>query len=149
MGISGSPSGTSKSRLLVEHALARLAARGAMPQLVDLAALPADTTASFAGVANPHRIAPLAPGATVVDIGCGAGMDLLLAAQAVGPRGRAIGIDMTDAMAVRARAGARIGSACTKPICWRARFSVVGFGKFRATVNRRKSSRVIGNGRPV
>ena len=72
-----------------------------------LAALPADTTASFAGVANPHRMAPLAPGATVVDIGCGAGMDLLLAAQAVGPRGRAIGIDMTDAMAVRARAGAR------------------------------------------
>jgi arsenite methyltransferase len=72
-----------------------------------LAGLPADTTASFAGVANPHRIAPLAPGATVVDIGCGAGMDLLLAAQAVGPRGRAIGIDMTDAMAERARAGAR------------------------------------------
>jgi arsenite methyltransferase len=72
-----------------------------------LAALPADTTASFAGVANPHRMAPLAPGATVVDIGCGAGMDLLLAAQAVGPRGRAIGIDMTDAMAERARAGAR------------------------------------------
>src|SRR5437867_1719889 len=72
-----------------------------------LAALPADTTASFAGVANPHRIAPLAPGATVVDIGCGAGMDLLLAAQAVGPRGWAIGVDMTDAMAERARAGAR------------------------------------------
>jgi len=42
VGISGSPSGTSKSRLLVEHALARLAARGAMPQLVDLAALPAE-----------------------------------------------------------------------------------------------------------
>ena len=72
-----------------------------------LAALPADTTASFAGVANPHRIAPLWSGATVVDIGCGAGMDLLLAARAVGPRGRAIGIDMTDAMAERARTGAR------------------------------------------
>jgi arsenite methyltransferase len=72
-----------------------------------LAALPADTTASFAGVANPHRIAPLTAGATVVDIGCGAGMDLLLAAQAVGPAGHAIGIDMTEAMAERARAGAR------------------------------------------
>jgi arsenite methyltransferase len=72
-----------------------------------LAALPADNTASFAGVANPHRIAPLTVGATVVDIGCGAGMDLLLAAQAVGPAGRAIGIDMTEAMADRARAGAR------------------------------------------
>src|SRR6266508_5640167 len=72
-----------------------------------LAALPSDSTASFAGVANPHRIASLTAGATVVDIGCGAGMDLLLAAQAVGPTGRAIGIDMTEAMADRARAGAR------------------------------------------
>ena len=57
------------------------------------------STASFAGVANPHRIAPMTAGATVVDIGCGAGMDLLLAAQAVGPDGRAIGVDMTEAMA--------------------------------------------------
>lgn len=72
-----------------------------------LAALPADSTASFAGVANPHRIAPIRAGATVVDIGCGAGMDLLLAAQAVGSSGRAIGVDMTEAMADRARAGAR------------------------------------------
>src|SRR5438132_9669363 len=72
-----------------------------------LAALPQDSTASFAGVANPHRLAPLPSGATVVDIGCGAGMDLLLAAQAVGPNGKAIGIDMTEAMAARARAGAR------------------------------------------
>src|SRR5215510_5665890 len=72
-----------------------------------LAQLPADSTASFAGVANPHRIAPMTAGASVVDIGCGAGMDLLLAAQAVGPTGRAIGVDMTGAMAERARAGAR------------------------------------------
>jgi SAM-dependent methyltransferase len=72
-----------------------------------LAALPADTTSSFAGVANPHRLASIPTGATVVDIGCGAGMDLLLAAQAVGPRGWAIGVDMTEAMADRARVGAR------------------------------------------
>jgi arsenite methyltransferase len=72
-----------------------------------LAALPPSSTESFAGVANPHRIAPLAQGATVVDIGCGAGMDLLLAAKAVGPTGRAIGVDMTEAMAERTRAGAR------------------------------------------
>jgi SAM-dependent methyltransferase len=73
-----------------------------------LAALPAETTASFAGVANPHRIAPLTRGATVLDIGCGAGMDLLLAATAVGPDGIAIGVDMTEAMAERARQGARV-----------------------------------------
>jgi len=50
---------------------------------------------------------PIGTGAVVVDIGCGAGMDLLLAARSVGPRGRAIGVDMTEAMAARARAGAR------------------------------------------
>ncbi|MGQ0673276.1 MAG: methyltransferase domain-containing protein [Hyphomicrobium sp.] len=72
-----------------------------------LASLPPATTASFAGVANPHRLAAIPFGATVVDIGCGAGMDLLLEARAVGPRGRAIGIDMTESMAARARAGAR------------------------------------------
>lgn len=72
-----------------------------------LAALPASSTESFAGVANPHRIALIPTGATVVDIGCGAGMDLLLAATAVGPAGRAIGVDMTEAMAERTRTGAR------------------------------------------
>ena len=72
-----------------------------------LAALPSDATASFAGVANPLRMAALSPGATIVDIGCGAGMDLMLAARAVGPDGHAIGIDMTEPMAERARASAR------------------------------------------
>ena len=72
-----------------------------------LAALPASSTEPFAGVANPHRIAPLRAGTTVADIGCGAGMDLLLAARAVGATGHAIGVDMTEAMAERTRAGAR------------------------------------------
>jgi SAM-dependent methyltransferase len=72
-----------------------------------LSALPSSSTESFAGVANPHRIKPIPIGATVVDIGCGAGMDLLLAATAVGPTGRAIGVDMTEAMAERSRTGAR------------------------------------------
>ena len=71
-----------------------------------LDALPDAATASFAGVANPHRIRDLEPGETVVDIGCGAGMDLLLAALAVGPEGVAIGVDMTEAMRDRARSAA-------------------------------------------
>jgi SAM-dependent methyltransferase len=91
-----------------------------------LAALPPAATASFAGVANPHRIAPITSGATVVDVGCGAGMDLLLAANAVGPTGRAIGVDMTAAMADRARTAAqelsltqvevRLGDALDLPV---------------------------------
>jgi ubiquinone/menaquinone biosynthesis C-methylase UbiE len=72
-----------------------------------LAQLPAQSTASFAGVANPHRVAPIEEGSVVVDIGCGAGMDLLLAAKSAGRRGRAIGIDMTEAMAEKARSAAR------------------------------------------
>jgi arsenite methyltransferase len=68
----------------------------------ELASLPAESTASFAGVANPHAIAPLVQGKRVLDIGCGAGMDLLLAARRVGPLGHAIGIDMTEAMRKRA-----------------------------------------------
>lgn len=71
-----------------------------------LARLPASAVESFAGVGNPLRIETLPAGATVVDVGCGAGMDLLLAARAVGPRGRAIGIDMTDGMLRKAEAGA-------------------------------------------
>jgi SAM-dependent methyltransferase len=73
----------------------------------ELAALPEDVTASFAGIGNPLAIAPIPLGATVVDIGCGAGMDLLLAARRVGPEGRAIGVDMTDAMRRRAADGAQ------------------------------------------
>jgi arsenite methyltransferase len=73
----------------------------------ELARLPESVTASFAGIGNPHLIQPIESGATVLDMGCGAGTDLLLAAMHVGPAGRAIGVDMTDAMAARAREGAR------------------------------------------
>jgi SAM-dependent methyltransferase len=72
----------------------------------ELAMLPADCSASFAGVSNPLAIGPIHSGETVIDIGCGAGMDLMLAAARVGAHGRAIGIDMTDSMIERARASA-------------------------------------------
>jgi arsenite methyltransferase len=73
----------------------------------ELAALPPEVTKAFAGIGNPHAIAPLAAGLSVLDVGSGAGTDLLLAARHVGPSGRAIGIDMTAEMRERARAGAR------------------------------------------
>jgi arsenite methyltransferase len=72
----------------------------------ELAELPLDVTASFAGVGNPHAIAPISPGSAIVDIGCGAGTDLLLAARHACPDGRAMGVDMTDAMRRRAIEGA-------------------------------------------
>jgi len=55
---------------------------------------------------NPQALARIKPGETVLDLGSGAGFDCLLAAHKVGPTGRVIGIDMTDAMLVKARANA-------------------------------------------
>src|ERR1043165_3538556 len=59
-----------------------------------LAALPLSVTSSFAGVGNPHAVDRIPAGATVIDIGCGAGTDLLLAARRVAAQGRAAGIRM-------------------------------------------------------
>ena len=72
----------------------------------ELANVPEASVQSFAGVANPHVLGPIEEGAVVLDLGCGAGTDLLIAAQMAGPSGRAIGIDMTPAMVERARASA-------------------------------------------
>ena len=72
----------------------------------EVANLPPSVTAPFAGVGNPLRISALPGGATVVDLGSGAGMDCLLAGRRVGPQGRVIGFDMTPAMLELARSGA-------------------------------------------
>ena len=75
----------------------------------ELASLPAASTEPFAGVGNPLAIVPLGEGETVLDVGSGAGTDLLLAARRVGPAGRAIGVDRTDEML--ARCGRAVGEA--------------------------------------
>jgi len=85
----------------LEYAVARLGYNRA-----ELERLPPGSTSRFAGVGNPLRVGPVHPGETVLDHACGAGMDLLLAAQRVGPTGRAIGVDMTPAMRAEAAAGA-------------------------------------------
>jgi arsenite methyltransferase len=68
----------------------------------ELSHVPEETVQSFAGVANPWVHGRIAQGQTVLDLGCGAGTDLLIAAQMVGDEGRAIGIDMTQSMLARA-----------------------------------------------
>jgi arsenite methyltransferase len=72
----------------------------------ELARVPDETVGSFAGVANHWTLGRIEPRAVVLDIGCGAGTDLLIAAQMTGPQGRAIGVDMTGGMLERARASA-------------------------------------------
>lgn len=63
------------------------------------------------GCGNPTAIDALQPGETVLDLGSGAGMDAFLAARQVGPTGRVIGVDMTDAMLEKARENARKSNA--------------------------------------
>ena len=69
----------------------------------ELEGVPAEAATSSFGCGNPLAFADVEPGQTVVDLGSGAGLDLLLAAKAVGPKGHVIGIDMTDAMIETAR----------------------------------------------
>jgi len=67
------------------------------------AALPADAVAASLGCGNPTALAQLQPGETVLDLGSGGGIDVLLSAKRVGPTGKVYGLDMTDEMLALAR----------------------------------------------
>jgi len=69
----------------------------------ELEALPADAVKNSFGCGNPLAFSEVRPGQTVLDLGSGAGIDIILAAKKVGPNGKAIGIDMTDEMIERAK----------------------------------------------
>lgn len=71
-----------------------------------LAALPSASVDAFSGVSNVAVFARIPAGAVVLDLGCGAGLDSLIAAQRAGPQGRVIGVDFSDAMLARARQAA-------------------------------------------
>lgn len=71
-----------------------------------LEGIPETAIESFAGTGNPFSLGRLKPAERVVDIGCGAGIDSLIAARMVESEGRVIGIDMTPAMLDRARSAA-------------------------------------------
>lgn len=72
-----------------------------------LAAVPADAVLASLGCGNPTALAELHPGETVLDLGSGGGIDVLLSAKRVGPTGKAYGLDMTDAMLALARENQR------------------------------------------
>jgi arsenite methyltransferase len=74
---------------------------GYPPELLD--SLPRVSTDAFAGVSNVALFAQLLRGAIVLDLGCGAGMDAIIAARRIGPAGQVIGIDFSETMLERAR----------------------------------------------
>lgn len=76
----------------------------------ELALVPEGATAAALGVGNPVRRAGLVAGERVLDLGCGAGIDTLLAARLVSPSGRAIGLDTLPEMLEQAEANARDGA---------------------------------------
>ncbi|MEK6798171.1 MAG: methyltransferase domain-containing protein [Planctomycetota bacterium] len=90
-----------------------------------LDSLPPEAVEAFAGVSNVSVFAEVPPGASVLDLGCGAGLDSIILARRVGPAGCVMGIDFSEAMLARARAAAsaagcsnltlRLGEAETLP----------------------------------
>lgn len=68
------------------------------------AVLPEDAVRASLGCGNPTALAQIAPGETVLDLGSGGGIDVLLSARRVGPQGKVYGLDMTDEMLDLARA---------------------------------------------
>lgn len=73
----------------------------------DIAAIPEEALRASLGCGNPTALAELHPGETVLDLGSGGGIDVLLSARRVGPTGKAYGLDMTDEMLALARENQR------------------------------------------
>ena len=71
-------------------------------------ALPDSAVASYCGVGNPFTLGVIRKGEAVLDIGCGAGIDTIVAAMMVGPAGTVVGIDMVPEMLARARENLRM-----------------------------------------
>ncbi len=111
-------------------------------------ALPASVTESFAGVGNPLALGQLRPGETVLDVGCGAGLDSLLAARRVGPTGKVVGVDFAAAMVEKARRNAalvgvtntefRQGEAEALPLPDASADAVISNGVFNLCVDKPK-----------
>jgi 2-polyprenyl-3-methyl-5-hydroxy-6-metoxy-1,4-benzoquinol methylase len=97
------------SELSSDHAGVRAVAEAFGYSAEELASIPKEANMGLS-CGNPTATANLRPGEVVVDLGCGGGLDVFLAAPKVGPTGRAIGIDMTPEMLERARHNAAKGN---------------------------------------
>src|ERR1700687_1492180 len=91
------------SSLSSDHEGVRAVAEAFGYSAEQLASIPAAANMGLS-CGNPTALASLRPGETVLDLGCGGGLDVFLAAAKVGPTGRAIGVDMTPEMLSLARA---------------------------------------------
>ena len=96
------------SNLSSENAGVRSVAEAFGYSTEELSSIPADANMGLS-CGNPTAYANLRPGEVVVDLGCGGGLDIFLASGKVGPRGKAIGVDMTPEMIERARRNAENG----------------------------------------
>jgi SAM-dependent methyltransferase len=97
-----------ESSLSNDHAGVQAVAEAFGYSAEELTSIPADANMGLS-CGNPTATAHIRPGEVVVDLGSGGGLDVFLASRMVGPKGRAIGIDMTPAMLERARANAKAG----------------------------------------
>jgi len=109
-------------------------------------ALPEEAVLASLGCGNPTALAELKEGETVLDLGSGGGIDVLLSARRVGPTGKAYGLDMTDDMLVLARENQRKAGATNveflKGVVSRRRASVMLYERWRWTLR----SRFVGGG---
>ncbi len=97
-----------------DHAGVRAVAEAFGYSAEELGSIPAEANMGLS-CGNPTATAHLKPGEVVVDLGCGGGLDVLLAAKKVGPTGRAVGIDMTpDMLALARRNAVRAGATNTE-----------------------------------
>jgi SAM-dependent methyltransferase len=76
-----------------------------------LATVPDEVLSFFCGVGNPFALGAVGPGEAVLDVGCGAGVDVVIASRLVGLTGRVCGIDLVPEMVERARANLKVADA--------------------------------------
>lgn len=105
---------------------------------------------SFCGVGNPFSLGPINEGEAVLDIGCGAGVDTLVAARLVGPKGRVVGLDVTPEMVGKAQANFallppqgnvsfQVGEAESLPFPEGEFDAVISNGVFNLTLDKEKA----------